>query len=126
MKSIGIVSGKGGVGKTSITASIACLFNDNGYKIGAADTDVDAPNLAILFQAKGVENSDAKEGKEGKERTFFNVKTTEKATFLPDLCTHCKKCIDEKFCTFGALSWDEEQKIPVVDPIACEGCAGCY
>lgn len=122
MKSIGIVSGKGGVGKTSITASIACLFDEDGYKTLATDTDVDAPNLAILFQARNVTPDE----KNGKERTIFKVKTTEKATFLPDLCTHCKKCINEQFCAFSALRWDEELKVPVVDPIACEGCRGCY
>ncbi|MHA1474162.1 MAG: nucleotide-binding protein [Promethearchaeota archaeon] len=49
---LGIVSGKGGVGKTSITASIACLLAEDGLPVIAVDTDVDAPNLAILFQAK--------------------------------------------------------------------------
>lgn len=50
---LGIVSGKGGVGKTSITASLACIFADEGINLIAVDTDVDAPNLKILFQTKG-------------------------------------------------------------------------
>ena len=47
---LGIVSGKGGVGKTSITASITCALKELGLDLIAADTDVDAPNLEILFQ----------------------------------------------------------------------------
>ena len=108
-----IISGKGGVGKTSITASIACALADMGLPIIAGDTDVDAPNLAILFRAQG------------KIQDQFHVKTTEKAELDPEKCTHCKQCIDEQFCHFGALSWNEMDRIPIIDPIACEGCGGC-
>ena len=88
---LGIVSGKGGVGKTSITASIACLLADDGLPVIAVDTDVDAPNLAILFQAKDNQVQE------------FKVQTTEKARLIPDKCVHCKLCIDDAFCHFGAL-----------------------
>jgi len=110
---VGIFSGKGGVGKTSITASIACAMAEKGIKILAADTDVDAPNLAILFQAQTTVKNE------------FTVQTTEKATLIEDQCTHCKRCVDEKFCHFSAIAWDEEQSIPIIDTIACEGCKAC-
>ncbi|MHA1585376.1 MAG: P-loop NTPase [Promethearchaeota archaeon] len=109
---LGIISGKGGVGKTSISASIACALNES-LKILAVDTDVDAPNLAILFQALGTSSSE------------FKVQTTEKARLIEDKCTHCKMCIDENFCHFNALSWNESRKIPEIDSIACEGCRAC-
>lgn len=111
-KKIGIFSGKGGVGKTSITASLAVLMQKNN-RLLAVDTDVDAPNLAILFQA------------EGKPVDTFSLQTTEKASFLEDKCTHCKLCVNEKFCHFDAISWNEAKKIPVIDNIACEGCHAC-
>ncbi|QEE14604.1 P-loop NTPase [Promethearchaeum syntrophicum] len=110
---LGIVSGKGGVGKTSITASIACLLAEEGLPVIAVDTDVDAPNLAILFQAK---NNQVQE---------FHVKTTEKAAFIPEKCVHCKLCIDDAFCHFDALKWDEDNLIPKIDSIVCEGCGAC-
>jgi MinD superfamily P-loop ATPase len=126
MKAIGIVSGKGGVGKTSITASLACLFEENGYKIVAADTDVDAPNLAILFHAISGDKGDVSGNRINSQNTKkFTVQTTEKASLSPELCIHCKKCITDNYCTFGALSWNEEKMIPIIDNIACEGCNAC-
>jgi len=113
MVHIAIVSGKGGVGKTSITASLACSLSEKDIDLLAADTDVDAPNLAILFQTTG------------KKKDEFKVKTTEKAKFLEKKCVHCRRCIDEEFCHFGALSWDKGNKVPIVDQIACEGCRAC-
>ncbi|UYP45517.1 Iron-sulfur cluster carrier protein [Candidatus Lokiarchaeum ossiferum] len=110
---LGIVSGKGGVGKTSITASLACSLSDQGINLIAADTDVDAPNLQILFQTNGV------------PKKSFTLQTTEKATFIASSCSHCKRCISEEFCSFGALSWDEKCLEPIIDVVACEGCRAC-
>ncbi len=109
---IGIISGKGGVGKTSVSSSLGILFHELKKSIILADADVDAPNLGFLF----------KSGEILKQAT---VQTTEKSTFLPHKCVHCKKCITETFCNFHALEWDDENKIPVVDEIACEGCGAC-
>jgi len=109
---IGIISGKGGVGKTTISSSLGVIFHELGRKLLIADCDVDAPNLGLLF----------KSGEVLEQKT---VQTTEKSTFLPDLCIHCKKCIEEEFCKFHALSWDDSQNIPIVDSIACEGCGAC-
>lgn len=110
---LGIVSGKGGVGKTSITASIACALADQNLSIVAADTDVDAPNLRILFQTNGI------------PKKSFTLQTTEKATFNSSPCSHCKRCISEDYCSFGALSWDEQRLEPIIDIVACEGCRAC-
>lgn len=115
MKSVGIISGKGGVGKTSLTASLTSLANsDLDITPVIMDCDVDAPNLAIILPA---ENEDDIESKD----TY----TTLKATFLEEKCVHCKECIDEHFCEFHALDWDEEQEVPIIDKLACEGCGAC-
>ena len=36
-KVIGVVSGKGGVGKSFVTASLACAMKQAGYKVGIMD-----------------------------------------------------------------------------------------
>ncbi|MHA1819077.1 MAG: P-loop NTPase [Promethearchaeota archaeon] len=109
---IGIISGKGGVGKTTLSASLALLFNKNNFQILAMDCDVDAPNLGLLF-------------KSGKIMDNFDVKTLEIAKFNQESCTSCRKCVDEEFCKFGALSWDDQSNYPLIDEIACEGCGAC-
>ena len=55
----------------------------------------------------------------------FKVQTTTKSNLIEDDCIHCRKCIDDNFCSFNALKWDEEKAIPIIDIIACEGCNAC-
>ncbi|TFG00349.1 MAG: (4Fe-4S)-binding protein [Promethearchaeota archaeon] len=114
-KSVGIISGKGGVGKTSLTASLASLAKkDPVINPIILDCDVDAPNLALILPAESDDQIKTQD-------TF----TTLKATFLEDKCVHCKQCIDDHFCEFNALKWDEENEIPIVNYLACEGCGAC-
>jgi len=114
-KAIGIISGKGGVGKTSLTASLASLANkDPDVNAIILDCDVDAPNLALILPAESEDQIQSHD-------TF----TTLKATFLEDKCVQCKQCIEEHFCEFNALKWDEENSVPIIDYLACEGCGAC-
>ena len=46
---IAIASGKGGVGKTLITASLSVLLQRRGYRVLAADADMGLRNLDLLF-----------------------------------------------------------------------------
>lgn len=50
---IAIVSGKGGVGKSTVTAGIALALAKNGYSVGVLDADVSGPNMPHLM---GVES----------------------------------------------------------------------
>lgn len=50
---IAIVSGKGGVGKSTVTAGIALNLAKKGYKVGVLDADVSGPNMPHLL---GVES----------------------------------------------------------------------
>ena len=50
-KIIAFGSAKGGVGKSSITASIAIGLSKK-YKVGILDADIYGPNQDILFQIK--------------------------------------------------------------------------
>ncbi|MCF2139441.1 MAG: ATP-binding protein [Candidatus Lokiarchaeota archaeon] len=122
-----VISGKGGVGKTSITSSLAYVLAQQNRQIIVADADVDAPNLAILFTPENsynnIEHSEILE--KSRETHKQTVQTSEKAEFIPEKCTHCKQCIDQEFCSFDALSWDENKKIPIIDVVACEGCKAC-
>ena len=58
-KVIGVLSGKGGVGKSMITSLLAVLFNRNGYKVAILDADITGPSIPKGFgineRAKGCE-----------------------------------------------------------------------
>ena len=46
---IGVVSGKGGVGKSTVTASLAVLMNRKGYEVGILDADITGPSIPKMF-----------------------------------------------------------------------------
>ncbi|MCB2171664.1 4Fe-4S binding protein [archaeon] len=99
MKQVTILSGKGGTGKTTITACFATLSENAVF----ADCDVDASNLHLLLNP---------EIKETNEFMGLNV-----AYIDPEKCIQCGKCME--VCRFNAI---EDY---IVDPIHCEGCKVC-
>ena len=48
-KVIGVVSGKGGVGKSSVTSMMAVLTNRDGYKTAILDADITGPSIPKAF-----------------------------------------------------------------------------
>ncbi len=50
---IGIVSGKGGVGKSLVTGSLAVELARQGYKVGIMDADITGPSIQKMFGVKG-------------------------------------------------------------------------
>ncbi len=46
---IAVASGKGGVGKSTVAANIACSFSRKGYKVGLLDLDIYGPSLPIIL-----------------------------------------------------------------------------
>ena len=48
-----IVSGKGGVGKSTLTASLACAFALDGWKVGVLDADLNGPTQAKVLGVRG-------------------------------------------------------------------------
>ena len=49
---IGIVSGKGGVGKSLVTSMMAVNFAREGYKVGILDADITGPSIPKIFGLK--------------------------------------------------------------------------
>lgn len=48
-KVIGVVSGKGGVGKSMVTAMMSVLMNRKGYNVGIMDADITGPSIPKMF-----------------------------------------------------------------------------
>lgn len=49
---IGVVSGKGGVGKSFVTGSLAVELVKKGYKVGILDADITGPSIQKMFGIK--------------------------------------------------------------------------
>ena len=111
MKVLTILSGKGGTGKTTLSASLAVLLAKR-KKIIVADCDADAPNLGL---ALGLQEKDF--------LTWKKVQTNEKAVLDEKKCKGCKKCLE--VCNFGAIEWDNKKNKPIFNSMLCEGCGSC-
>jgi len=48
-KVYGIISGKGGVGKSMVTSMLSVLMNKKGYKTAVLDADITGPSIPKLF-----------------------------------------------------------------------------
>jgi MinD superfamily P-loop ATPase len=107
MRQLVILSGKGGTGKTSITASFAHLAHADSVRAVLADADVDAANLELVLSPHILEEHD-----------FIGGKA---AWIDPQKCEDCGLC--EQVCRFDAIAICQDKY--QVDPIACDGCAAC-
>lgn len=75
---IGVVSGKGGVGKSFVTSSLAVQMAKAGYKVGILDADITGPSIPKMFGAHGQLVGDEKgmypyETKEGIKIVSINL-----------------------------------------------------
>jgi MinD superfamily P-loop ATPase len=95
-----VISGKGGTGKTTLTASLIPYLED----LIIADCDVDAPDLNILLDPK-IRST----------RKFVGLK---KAVIDKEKCIKCGLC--ERHCKFSAISKDI-----ILAQSKCEGCGVC-
>jgi len=104
MKEIVVMSGKGGTGKTSITAALGVLAGDRAV---VTDCDVDAANLHLLYEPERQETHEFWSGK--------------RAVIDEGSCSLCGICQEK--CHFDAIEFEGGRY--VVDPLGCEGCAVC-
>jgi MinD superfamily P-loop ATPase len=100
IKQLTVISGKGGTGKTTITAAFASIAENAVF----ADCDVDAADLHLILKP------DIK-----KTNSFHGLKI---ASINKDKCTKCNKCFES--CEFNAISKDIE-----IIKESCEGCKVC-
>lgn len=105
MKTIAVMSGKGGTGKTMVAAGFS-VFSDEELLL--ADCDVDAANLSLLLETTDTQC-----------RPYMGL---ECAVIDEKRCVGCGIC--EVYCRFSAISQGDDG-IYHVNPLKCEGCAVC-
>ncbi len=103
-KELVIISGKGGTGKTTLTASFAYLMDD---KI-IVDADADAADMYILMKPTI------------KRKELF--KGNMPAKIDTSRCIRCDEC--RRLCRFDAISINENGDY-VVNTMKCDSCALC-
>ena len=100
---VAVASGKGGTGKTTVTASLAAVWDE---PLVAVDLDVEEPNLH-LFLGPTIESSEPAH------------------LLVPDVdetkCSYCGACAD--LCQYSALT--VMGRIILTFPEMCHGCGGC-
>lgn len=52
---IAIASGKGGVGKSTVTANLAVALHRSGAKVGIIDADISGPSMPVMFGAEDIQ-----------------------------------------------------------------------
>jgi len=109
MKQLVILSGKGGTGKTSVTAAFTHLASlvDSPLRAVLADADVDAANLELVLAPQVQERN-----------VFWGGKV---AKIDLEICAGCGMC--KSVCRFDAIHTNGY--VYDVDAIACDGCAAC-
>ncbi|MFA8299305.1 MAG: ATP-binding protein [Hyphomicrobiales bacterium] len=103
MVEITVLSGKGGTGKTSITAAFASVAKD----IVLCDNDVDAADLHLILTPEIIQENVFAAGWQ--------------AHINNQLCVDCGKCAE--LCRFGAIAKVDETY--QVNSFKCEGCRLC-
>ena len=104
MKEIVVISGKGGTGKTSVTASFSYL---GGKDIVVADCDVDAADMHLILEPDFA----------NAENFYSGVL----AQINTEKCTNCGLCSEK--CRFDAIPVINNQH--TVHKLSCEGCGYC-
>lgn len=100
---IAVASGKGGTGKTTVTASLMSVWNSPAV---AVDLDVEEPNLHLFLNPDITETLPA---------------DMEVPAVDEDKCTYCRRC--SELCQFKAISVFGE--VVLTFPEMCHGCGGC-
>jgi len=100
---VAIASGKGGTGKTTVSASLAAVWDRPAV---AVDLDVEEPNLHLFLRPRVL----------WREPVHLETPVAD-----PARCTLCRKC--SELCQFKAVSVMGKRLITFPD--MCHGCGGC-
>ncbi|WP_316977168.1 ATP-binding protein [Shumkonia mesophila] len=103
MPEITVISGKGGTGKTTVTAAFVHLAGNAVL----CDLDVDAPDLPLILRPT--------------REVAVDFRAGHVAVIDPSRCNACGFCMD--ICRFGAIVAADGEY--AVNPLACEGCKAC-
>lgn len=103
---IAVASGKGGTGKTTVSASLAHAAADAGYKAAYLDCDVEEPN-GHLFLKPGIER---------RHQVGIPVPVVDQ-----EKCIACGAC--GEICQYSAIV-SINKNVLVFDKM-CHGCGGC-
>ncbi len=82
---VGVVSGKGGVGKSFVTSLLAVEMSRRGYKVGILDADVTGPSIPKAFGIGG--HVSASEGGIIPSETSGGIKVVSTNLLLPETDT---------------------------------------
>ena len=77
---IAVASGKGGVGKSTVSANVAVALAQTGAKVGLMDADIYGPNVPMMM---GVSDPPGKEGEKIKPADAHGVKIMSMGFFVP-------------------------------------------
>jgi MinD superfamily P-loop ATPase len=100
---IAVASGKGGTGKTTVTASLMSVWRSPAATV---DLDVEEPNLHLFLNPDITETIPS---------------NLEIPVVDEDKCNHCRTC--SELCQFKAISVFGE--VIMTFPEMCHGCGGC-
>jgi MinD superfamily P-loop ATPase len=100
---VAIASGKGGTGKTTVTASLATVWDG---PLTAVDLDVEEPNLHLFLRP----------AIDGSEKACMTVPVVDESR-----CTYCGAC--SELCQYKAISVINQ--LVLTFPEMCHGCGGC-
>lgn len=107
---IGIASGKGGTGKTTVAVNLFHFFLKNNWlKTELVDCDVEEPN-DLLFLDDFVLESEA-------------IATQLIPIIDNDSCTYCRKCAE--YCEFNATVVIPPVNFAEINPSLCHSCGAC-
>jgi len=103
-----VASGKGGVGKSTVSSTLALYLAKKGYNVIAVDADADAPNLHLIYGITSWEKEDDYRGAWIAEIDYSR-------------CTNCGICM--KVCPHNAVKCVRGRYL--INTIVCEGCLTC-
>ena len=78
---IAVASGKGGVGKTTVSVNLALALADSGARVGVLDADITGPNVPLMVGARGEPRA---QNNKIEPLVAYGVKVISIAFFIPE------------------------------------------